>query len=42
MSQIHEIEKRKLSQKKVETDFFGIKMVLLIFTAIIEALKYSF
>ena len=42
MSQIHEIAKRKLSQKKVETDFFGIKMVLLIFTAIIEALKYSF
>ena len=42
MSQIHEIAKRKLSQKKVETDFFWIKMVLLIFTAIIEASKYSF
>ena len=42
MSQIHEIAKRKLSQKKVETEFFWIKMVLLIFTAIIEAPKYSF
>ena len=43
MSQmIHEIAKRKLSQKKVETGFFWIKMVLLIFTAIIEAPKYSF
>ena len=42
MSQIHETAKRKLSQKKVETDLFWIKMVLLIFTAIIEAPKYSF
>ena len=42
MSQIHEIEKRKLSQKKVETDFFLDKNGLLIFTAIIEAPKYSF
>ena len=34
--------RNEVSQKKVETDFFWIKMVLLIFTAIIEAPKYRF
>ena len=40
-SEIHEITKQKLSLKKIEREFFWIKMVLLIFTAIIEEISQS-
>ena len=41
-SEINEITKRKLSRKKVEREFFWIKMVLLTFTVIIEDPKHGF